>query len=227
VVQKYSLFWGITQRRWAINRRRRQTTHRSQLQELISARRTCCVETSSLTNHQYRLSNIPEDRRPHLYRGGSLKSRICFFYQILTKTVTNTHKSVRHTNMYNSVSALLEFNELQDLTQTVRPDPYSEANRAQAVCPSPLHEGGWRSGGLTPLVPNFGTRWFWAVRPLCSTQNRTWYAFRTRLRGLWSLWARFVSKKRSAVQSVGSRYVYYAILACLQFFQRVRCNKIK
>jgi hypothetical protein len=35
---------------------------------------TGCAETS-LTNYQSTLHNIPEERRPHLRRGGSLKSR--------------------------------------------------------------------------------------------------------------------------------------------------------
>jgi hypothetical protein len=34
-----------------------------------------CPETS-LTNNKYTLCNIPEERRPHLLRGGSLTSRI-------------------------------------------------------------------------------------------------------------------------------------------------------
>jgi hypothetical protein len=37
-------------------------------------RSTDCAETS-VTNYQSTLRNIPEERRPHLHRGGSLKSR--------------------------------------------------------------------------------------------------------------------------------------------------------
>jgi len=31
----------------------------------------------SITNYQSTLINIPEERRPHLHRGGSFKSGIC------------------------------------------------------------------------------------------------------------------------------------------------------
>jgi hypothetical protein len=39
-----------------------------------------CLETS-VTNLQATLHNIPEERRLHLYRGESLKSRLCVFCQ--------------------------------------------------------------------------------------------------------------------------------------------------
>jgi hypothetical protein len=48
------------------------------------------IETS-VTNHQSRLRNIPEGRRPHSYRGGSLESRIyvvCLRHQVTWPIIT-------------------------------------------------------------------------------------------------------------------------------------------
>jgi len=40
---------------------------------------TGCSETSAM-NYHYKLRNIPEERRSHLHRGGSLKSLPCFSF---------------------------------------------------------------------------------------------------------------------------------------------------
>jgi hypothetical protein len=45
-----------------------------------------CVETS-VTKYQFTLRNVPEERIPHLDRGGSLKSRQGIFYSNLSRLV--------------------------------------------------------------------------------------------------------------------------------------------
>jgi hypothetical protein len=63
---RYALFWDITQRWVLVLYRRFGTTDRCHLQKI------CCPETS-VQNYHLTLRKIPEERTPHLHRGGSLK----------------------------------------------------------------------------------------------------------------------------------------------------------
>jgi hypothetical protein len=66
-----SLRWDFMQCRLVSRYRRFGKTYWSHLQRL---RNQSCPETS-VTNYQLTPHNIPEERKPHLYRGGSLNAR--------------------------------------------------------------------------------------------------------------------------------------------------------
>ena len=68
VYMSSSLFWEFTQRRLVVCYRRFGTTYRSIFKGQA-------VQEDLVTNYQSTLRNIPEERRSHLYRGGSPKSR--------------------------------------------------------------------------------------------------------------------------------------------------------
>jgi len=72
-----AFFWNIMQRIVVIPCRRLRTTYRSHLQGSRNLKKigpVGCPETS-IRNYYYRLCNNPEERRSHLLRNGSLKSR--------------------------------------------------------------------------------------------------------------------------------------------------------
>jgi hypothetical protein len=72
------LFWDVTQRRMLIPYRRFETTSRVRYSRVKLIFDCLTMEDgtdTSVRNCYFTLCNIPEERRYHLHRGGSLKSR--------------------------------------------------------------------------------------------------------------------------------------------------------
>jgi hypothetical protein len=75
------LYWDVTQRKLVVSHRRFGTTYRSHLQGPQSKKTawplktipTGCPETA-VTYYPSTLRNIPDERRSHLHRAGSLQS---------------------------------------------------------------------------------------------------------------------------------------------------------
>jgi len=79
---KSSLFWDVTQCRLVVGYRRFGTTYWSHLQVSMNPKRRSLDPSGwdtylsrNVCDNQSTLSNMPEERRSHLHRGGSLKSR--------------------------------------------------------------------------------------------------------------------------------------------------------
>jgi hypothetical protein len=69
------IFWDVTQRRYVVSYLRFGTTYQTHLQgQALKIGQIGCPETS-VNNYLSSLRNIPEERRSHLYHGGSLKSQ--------------------------------------------------------------------------------------------------------------------------------------------------------
>jgi hypothetical protein len=78
---RFSLFWDFTRRRFVAGYRRFGTTYRSHFKESRKIILLCLLGSSkmgqttekSISNYQPTQRNIPEERRPQLHRGRSLK----------------------------------------------------------------------------------------------------------------------------------------------------------
>jgi hypothetical protein len=95
VSQALLFFWDITQRRLVILYRRLGTTYRSHLQGSI--RSETSVKDCHLT-----LRNIPEERRSHQHRGGSLKSRKGLRVELKSNSLLHSYLFV-HFYYYNFI----------------------------------------------------------------------------------------------------------------------------
>jgi hypothetical protein len=90
---RYAIFWYFTQRSMVTPFRRFGTTYLSHLQGSSSPKTTCplkmepmCCPETSARKYNSTLRKIPKERRCHLYRGGSLKSRQHQAYHAITNS---------------------------------------------------------------------------------------------------------------------------------------------
>jgi hypothetical protein len=139
-----------------------------------------CPETS-VQNYHPTLRNIPEERRSHQHRGGSLKSgpENVFFFLLNTEHISFPKRCLVPGFDYGPVAvAALAFSYgLRSVGASPSLHLKPDADPFDEICVKPLS---WShpcschkcrlSRGITPLILNFGTTWSWDVnftpRPL-------------------------------------------------------------
>jgi len=136
------------------------TTCRSHLQELSSPWRPLKMgqvscSTTSVTNYRNALRNIPEERRSHLYRGRSLKSRKSIWY-INFRNISPT--LVFSAFLYYSIHFLSYCLSFPTVVLSAVLRQFRYASRKHVV----IEEWQWTSSSTSGII---------SVRPLCTYTN--------------------------------------------------------